>query len=50
VEEGKLTYSDCTQQSEWRNMERHKEEDVEGKTKENQEKRKKGEGLETEPR
>jgi hypothetical protein len=31
MEEEKLTYSDCIKQSKWRNMERHKKEDGEGK-------------------
>jgi len=31
MEEEKLTYSDCTHQSKWTNVERHEEEDVEGK-------------------
>ena len=31
MEDEKLIYSDCTQPSDWRNMERHKEENGEGK-------------------
>ena len=46
----KLTYSDCTKQRKWRNMEGHKEEDGKEKGKEDQENQKKGEGLEIEPR